>query len=356
MHSDADVETAARIEAVRAPSYEALRTLKRERSEAFPVYDDLPELLVRARRHPDPDVAFVLATASGYAYAGARTMAMMMARLGLQDCVCRTVAQHVDAMLIETTAHVIQSADGRVAILAYRGTVPMSGISWLNDLDVNPHGVALTFPHADGPCELHGGFYRNVRATRPDVIRALQWALEGRSVLGDGEEMPHPLEALYVTGHSFGGAMASVLAIMLRNDPAYAPVLKAVRAVYTFGAPMVASPALADARDGDARLGNRVFRYVYENDAVPQVPPRACGNFAHFGRELRYTHAHGWQQSAPRRQLGGVMEMLTAPTAIIARQLRFTRDWHFGASLYDHLPAGYVAALKPGGVESEFGG
>ncbi len=354
-HSDAGVETAARIETAHAPAYERMRPLKPERADGFPVYGELTERLVRARWHPDPDVAYVLATASGYAYANGATLTMILARLGLRDCVCRTAEQHVDAMLIDTTAHVVQSADGRVLIVAFRGTVPMDGISWLNDLDVNPRRVALTFPHAGGPCEVHGGFYRNARATRPDVVWALNEALEGRSV-EDGHTMPEPLEAVYITGHSYGGAIASMLAMMLRNEPKYAPLLDMVRAVYTFGAPMVASPALAEACDADRRLGHRVFRYVYENDVVPQVPPRDCGDFAHFGSELRYTHGHGWQASAPRTQLGGVVEMLAAPATLFARQLRLTRDIQFRASLYDHLPAGYIDALAPDGVDSEFGG
>ena len=350
-----DAASASRIRGARAPSYEALRPLKAARSDTFPVFSDLPDRLVGAKRHPDEVVAYVLATAAGYAYADGATLAMILARLGLEDCACQTVEQHVDAMLIETTAHIVQSADGRVVIVCFRGTVPMSGISWLNDLDVHPRPVALTFPpeHAGA---VHGGFYRNVRAVRPDVIRCLDRALHGASVLDAAAATPAAMEALYVTGHSYGGAMATLLALMLRNEPAYAPVMRKLRAVYTFGAPMVASPALAKACHDDRRLGGRLFRYVYANDVVPQVPPRACGAFAHFGAELRYRPGHGWRPSEPRRQIGGALEMLASSTTMIARQLRLTHDLGFGASLYDHLPAGYIAALTPPDVTTEFGG
>jgi hypothetical protein len=215
--------------------------------------------------------------------------------------------------------------------------------------------VALTFPRDGASCDVHGGFYRNVRATRPDVVWCLDWALHGLSVRGGGETMPNPLEALYVTGHSYGGAMASLLAIMLRNEPAYAPLLRKLRAVYTYGAPMVGSPALAEACAADDRLGDRVFRYVYDNDIVPQLPPRACGEFEHFGEEYRYTPSRGWRESTPRTQLGGLVEVLAAPTTVLARQLRLTHNVRFHASLYDHLPGGYIAALTPPEVATEFG-
>lgn len=348
--------TGTRAENRRAPSYEALRPLKPPRSSEFPVFDDLTDRLVTTQSHPDETVRFVLAVCAGYAYADPATVTMIMARLGLEDNVCRTVSQHVDAMLIDTTAHVIQSADGRVVILGYRGTVPMSGISWINDLDVNPHRVPLALPGHRDSYDVHAGFYRNVRATRPDVIACLHAALQGRSVLGDGTPMPHPLEALYLTGHSYGGAMAAMLTVMLHTEDAYGEILAKLRATYTYGAPMIGSPGLAEACERDLRISGRVLRYVYENDIVPQLPPRACGSFQHFGDEYRWTAGHGWAPSTPRTQLGQLAEVFAAPATFVARQLRLTRNITFHASLYDHLPGGYITQLTPADVVSEFGG
>jgi hypothetical protein len=231
----------------------------------------------------------------------------------------------------------------------------MSGIAWQNDLDVNPRPIELTLPRGGGRCQVHGGFYRNVRATRPDVVQSLQRALEGRSVSGDDRDLAHPMEALYITGHSYGGAMATLLAMMLRNDPAYAPLMEKLRAVYTYGAPMIGSPAFADACQADERLGRRVFRYVYDHDIVPQVPPRSCGDFQHFGTELRYTPSRGWRPGPARTQLDSLLQLLSAPATIVARQLKLTHAIRFHASLYDHLPGGYIATLTPGDVTSEFG-
>jgi hypothetical protein len=90
----------------------------------FPVYANLAGKLTKASAHPDDVVAHVLATCAGYAYSDADIVTMIMARLGLDGNRCRMIAQNVDAMLICSTAFVVQSHDGRVVIVCYRGTEP----------------------------------------------------------------------------------------------------------------------------------------------------------------------------------------------------------------------------------------
>ena len=136
---------------------------------------------------------------------------------------------------------------------------------------------------------MHSGFYRNVRSTRYEILNALERALEGRSVRPDGDELPNKLQALYITGHSLGGASASMLALMLVLEPAYWRALGGVlKAVYTYGGPMIASPGLAEACDRHDFLRERVIRYVYANDIVPQLPPAESDEFAHFGSGYQY--------------------------------------------------------------------
>jgi len=347
------------IEDRTAPSYETLRPLKPQQTPTFPVYHGLSDTLVNASVHPDPTVAHVLATCSSYAYADADTVAMIMARLGLAGNQCRMVSQHVDVMFISSTAYVLQSRDGRAVVLCYRGTIPTSVISWLTDLDVNPQRVPIAFPDSPDTFEVHGGFYRNVRATRHEVIAALDRAVHGHSVLEAGSSVPHQLEVLYITGHSLGAAMASMMAIMLRTEPAYTELAERLRAVYTFGGPMIGSPQLAHACADDPFLCERVIRYVYANDIVPQLPPTATGPFAHFGVEYQYRGEPDngtWHRNErPRAQLSRLTALVTTPLSFIARQIHLTRELAFSASLYDHLPALYITALTPPGVGTEFG-
>lgn len=342
-----------------APSYADLRPLKPERTDTFPVYDDLVGTLVAAQAHPNDTVAHVLATCAGYAYADETTVAMIMARLGLEDNRCRMIAEYVDVMFITATSYLVQSADGRVVILCYRGTPPTSLITWLTDLEVDPATIEVPAPDRSGDYTVHGGFYRNVRSTRYEIIRALERAMAGRSVLEDGAEVPNALEALYITGHSLGAACASMLSMMLLTEPRYAPIVAKLRAVYTFGQPMIASRDLAERCNKEPFLRDRVIRYVYANDIAPQLPPAASGPFMHFGTEYQYkpTDDGGrWRRNdRPRGQLSDLLGILVTPLSFLARQFRLTRNLPFEASVVDHLPQYYIAALTPPDVRSEFG-
>ena len=158
------------------------------------------------------------------------------------------VAEYVDIMFITSTSFLIQSKDGRVVILCYRGTPATSLITWLTNINVDPQRLSIPFFDGSGDDYVHGGYYRDVRSTRYEIVGALLRALDGRSVLEDGAQMPNALQALYITGHSLGGASAAMLAIiiMLVTEPLYKPIVSKLKAVYTFGQPMITSPRLAE--------------------------------------------------------------------------------------------------------------
>src|SRR3954468_12647758 len=128
-----------------APQIAKLRPLKRQRSSTFPVYQDLVAAVVKPNEQPDPTVAHVLATCAGYGYSDTETVSMILARLGLVDNRGLPVEENVDAMFICSTAHIVQSHDGRVVIVCYRGTQPANFVNWLTDADVNPETVAYPF-------------------------------------------------------------------------------------------------------------------------------------------------------------------------------------------------------------------
>jgi hypothetical protein len=343
-----------------APEYQELRPLKSVKTNTFPVYHDLVERLLAGSKHPDDIVAHVLATCAGYAYSDAQTVAMIMARMGLENNRCLSVAQSVDAMFICSTAFLVQSECGRVAILCYRGTEPSNFISWLTDADVNPEKVPFSFPGRSQSFDVHAGFYRNVRATRYQLIAALQRALDGQSVLPDGKGLPNRLEALYVTGHSLGAAMAALLAVMLVTETAYAQIAARLKATYTYGQPMIGSPKFAEASNGHAFLKANTIRYIYGHDVVSALPPTVSGEFAHFGTERRLSLGrHGekdWVEAVePTRQVSHLTELLLAAIAFPAKQLRWSRNLMFRYSLNDHGPQHYIAALTPPEISSEFG-
>src|SRR5216684_1779051 len=83
-----------------APKYSQLRPLKETTSATFPVYRDLADKLANTTNAPDRTIAHALGTCAGYAYSDHETVAMIMARMGLEDNRCLMVAESVDAMFI----------------------------------------------------------------------------------------------------------------------------------------------------------------------------------------------------------------------------------------------------------------
>ena len=341
-----------------APTYQRLRPLKQLITPTFPVYHDLADALVASEAHPDPRVAHVLATCAGYAYSDESTVATMMARLGLEENRCLRITELVDAMFICSTTFIVQSRCGRVVVVCYRGTELGNFINWLTDADVHPQKVNFALPGGAGGHEVHAGFYRNVRATRYEVIAALERALAGQSIVAGAPAPEGPLEALFVTGHSLGAAMAAMLGVMLVTEPAYAPLLAKLRAVYTFGQPMIAAPDLAAACASEQFLGTRLIRYVYGQDLVASLPPAVSGDFAHFGQEYQWTNGQdaAWRRNVkPIRQLQSSLFLAMAGLGFIAHKLRRFENLAFACAIDDHAPQNYIAALTPPHVRSEFG-
>jgi len=316
----------------------------------FPVYDDLVGRLLAAHGPNDAGrdavVAHVLGTCAGYAYADIETMSMVMARLGLERSACVRIAQIVDAMYIFSTAYLVQSQCGRAAILCYRGTELTNLGNWLEDADIGSDAIAL----GSDVLAVHSAFYRNVCATRLAVINELDLALQGRSLLDPQKSVEHPLEALYVTGHSLGGAMAVLFSLSLAAAAEHRGMAARLRAIYTFGQPLAIGEPLPEvARE----LGSKVFRHVNARDLVPSLPPAAWGHFVHIGAEYRHVDGE-WRRSAvPVSQLMRVREIPRAMLAFLATKK------HRDSSRYtmaEHGPHRYIAALRPKGRVDEFGG
>ncbi|WP_157529986.1 lipase family protein [Microtetraspora niveoalba] len=369
----------------KAPSYEELRPYGPRETSGFPVYKDLEQRLLNAAEHPDPEIAHVMATCSAYAYSEPETVSMIMARMGLEDNQVRMIQASVDAMMIRSTAFLIQSKSGKVGILCYRGAEPLEFVHRLAGTDREPERIAYRACHPSAT--VHAGFYRNVRATRYEVMNALRHASDRHSVrtsLPNGSpgldlgRVDGRLEALYITGHGHGGAMAALMGVMIRRERKYREVFgDRLRAVYTFGQPMIGDHRFAEACDRDEFLREHVIRYVYDRDVVPHLPPAASGPFRHFGREYRYEipHLRNLVAGVLRRpeahlpgragiwrivehRSGQLPHLLGVPISapeFVARVIPVARSLPAVHSIDDHLPHRYISALTPPGVQNEFG-
>lgn len=322
-------------------------------TKPFPVYEELADELVSAHTSAsaarDPLVAHVLGTCAGYSYAEPHTVAAMMARLGLSGHACVHINATVHSMLIFSTAYLLQSACGRVVILSYRGTEGDSIGNWLGDADVGTELSTLSIPGATETVRVHAGFHRNVRITWWSILQELTAALEGRSLFDHGARVPHPMEALYVTGHSLGGGMALLFAMRLWGDPAHRAISSKLRAVYTFGQPLAVGGPLPKAVEA---LVPRVFRHVVAGDPIPGLPPAAWGGLQHVGQEFRHTDG-GWRPAvSPTTQLDNLRQVPRAMLAFLAAEK--DRD-SYRYSMGAHGAHRYLAALRPPNRLTEYG-
>jgi hypothetical protein len=327
------------------------RVTSGECSAPFPLYPALVETLFGAHDPPadaDPVVAHVLATCAGYAYADATTLSTMTQRAGLESNACVRISQTVDAMMIFSTAFVVQSRCGRVVIVAFRGTEPANLGSWLGDADVGGESSALTNDSDGGGLRVHAGFHRNLRAVWLGVVENVALALAGRSVADPARHVSEPMQALYVTGHSLGGAMAQLFALSIIGRSNTASIAQRLRAVYTFGQPMAVCrpvPSWADA------LGGRMFTHVLASDLVPALPPATWGPFTHLGRTYRYDGGAWHRAQSHVAPLKSLREIPKAMVAVLAPE-KYRSVRH---SLAEHPPHYYIDALRPAGMISEFG-
>ena len=274
----------------------------------------------------------------------------MMLRAGLESNACVRISQTVDAMMIFSTAYVVQSRCGRVVVVCFRGTEPATLGNWLGDVDVGGESSAIMNDAAGGSLRVHAGFHRNLHATWLGVIDSVALAIAGKS-LADGAA---PRAAIPCRR-----CMSRVTASVARwrscsrcRSSAAAPRHRSrerLRAVYTFGQPMaVCRPVPPWAQ----QLGDRMFRYVIASDLIPALPPAAWGPFAHLGREYRYAGG-AWQRADTHvAQLAGLREIPKAMSALFAREK--DRGSH-RYSLLEHRPQHYIDALRPPGMISEFG-
>lgn len=168
-----------------------------------------------------------------------------------------------------TDTHGFIVGDADKIILAFAGTQQEKIADWMTDANLLP----VIF-QADGQRLgwVHQGFW-----TALDSVWETIW--ERLRALRDQEQ------SLWITGHSLGGALATLAAAKL----VFAKEGLPVAGVYTFGQPRVGNGVFAQALE--TAIGHRVFRVVNHQDIVPRVPPRSLG-YRHL-KNVHYFDAKG---------------------------------------------------------------
>jgi hypothetical protein len=153
-----------------------------------------------------------------------------------------------------------------VALVAFRGTASVA--DWLADLNF----LSITRPYGT----VHRGFYYAFQ----DVNARL------RQILSPFAGLP-----VVVTGHSLGGALATIAAAEWSGQ---VPVAR----VYTYGQPAVGTDGFV--KFIDRNYSNRFYRLVNDNDAVARVPP----GYQHVGRLFHFDRAGNLQGATESPSMG----------------------------------------------------
>lgn len=165
----------------------------------------------------------------------------------------------------DTQGYVLGSST--LVVVAFRGTEPDRLQDWLSDANA----AFVTGPWG----RVHAGFQKAL---------GLVWEEMGLTI-GAFQDRG---QALFVTGHSLGAALATLAVAHMRAGPNDKPV----RGLYTFGSPRVGDRTFETAFDAD--FGPRCYRFVNNNDLVTRVPPRSVG-FSHVGTMLYFDRNGGLQ-------------------------------------------------------------
>lgn len=141
------------------------------------------------------------------------------------------------------------AVDAENTVVAFRGTENQEIRDWITNLGSKYYGTKV------GRGRVHHGFATAWRSVRDTVVKLL-------------ESNHHQDRALWLTGHSLGGALATIAS---RDLPAkYKPF-----GVHTFGSPRVGDPEFVKF------FNVNYFRFVNGDDIVPHVPFQ--GLFVKYG-------------------------------------------------------------------------
>jgi hypothetical protein len=162
-------------------------------------------------------------------------------------------------------------------VVAFRGTESPSSMDGLKDilltdaanLLIQPQGdLGTDFAAAGVAARWHDGFMRALASVWDPLLEAVQ---------AERQRNDRPV---WITGHSLGGALALLAAWRFKRK------VIPIHQIYTYGGPMVGNEEVAAAIDRE--LPDRVFRYVNDQDPVPQLPTLSllANSYRHSQKEV----------------------------------------------------------------------
>ncbi|MBD2103273.1 lipase family protein [Leptolyngbya sp. FACHB-261] len=203
-------------------------------------------------------------------------------------------------------------ANDKTVVVSFRGTGEL--IDWLTDARIKK--VRFKAP-PEGPIQgrVHRGFQAAWLSVADEI---LPWVKEQRT----------PEKTLWIAGHSLGAALATLATATLENEG------QTVNGLYTFGQPRTGGPGFV--KSFNAVCGDKTFRFVNNNDVVPQIPP-AQFLYGHVGK-LMYFDVNANLQFDNTKWGAILLDQL------IGRFASTTEPWTDG--ILDHMIGNYIDHLQ----------
>jgi len=149
----------------------------------------------------------------------------------------------------DTTGIVVRDVTSKTITVAYRGSQSIR--NWFTNAQIEMKPMPEWCPG----CKVHLGFLEAFREEQATVVDSVTRLMKG-----------NPKYQLVVTGHSLGGAVATIAATELRKRGFEVSLV-------TYGAPRVGNEALAKLISASGAN----FRVTHLNDPVPRLPPLTLG-------------------------------------------------------------------------------
>ncbi|KAL1996643.1 hypothetical protein VTN49DRAFT_7508 [Thermomyces lanuginosus] len=167
-----------------------------------------------------------------------------------------------DSGLGDVTGLLALDNTNKLIVLSFRGSRSVE--NWIANLAADLTEIS----DICSGCEGHVGFVTSWRSVADTIREQVQNAVN-----------EHPDYRVVFTGHSLGGALATIAAAALRGNGYNIDV-------FSYGAPRVGNRAFAEFLT--AQTGGTLYRITHTNDIVPRLPPRDWG-YSHSSPEYWVT-------------------------------------------------------------------
>ncbi|RAH49349.1 lipase family protein [Aspergillus brunneoviolaceus CBS 621.78] len=187
----------------------------------------------------------------------------------------------------DTAGFLVVDSTNKKLVVSFRGSSSIE--NWIANLDF----IFTDASAVCSGCQVHQGFWKAWSSVADTLTAEIASAVTA-----------YPGYSLVFTGHSLGGALATIGATVLRNagysvqlvgffmrqELVTRNVLLLTKGQYSYGAPRVGNTALANYITSKGSGSN--FRVTHLNDVVPRLPPRLLG-YSHPSPEYWITSGTG---------------------------------------------------------------